>query len=110
MTSDSFFAQMQRSWAVLTMAGVIVGALGFKLITPASQQSAIAVEIAKQQAANAAEVAKNATQIEYNTKRIDRLETAMTILALKACSDKTLARYEAIQLQCAQLAQLGTPR
>lgn len=85
MTRASVVASIQRNWPVVLLIGSILGAFGVRWVSPDQRVSALEVSDKAQDA------------------RLARVETAITILALKACGDTTVSNYEALTLQCAEL-------
>jgi hypothetical protein len=94
MTRASVSAQLQRNWHILTVAGTLVGVTGARLYTDQDRQDLKAA---------AAQITATAARIDLVDARVTRLETAITILALKACGDSTTGGYEALYLKCAEL-------
>ena len=91
MTRASVSAQLQRNWHFLTVAGMLLGVSGARLYTDQDRE---AVKTA---------LTQQTTRIDDLDRRVTTVETALTVLALKACGDTTTGTYEAFNLKCAAL-------
>ena len=94
MTRASVSAQLQRNWHVIAVVSGLVGVSGARLYTDQDRETV---------KANAAQIVAQNNRIDAVDLRVTRLETAITVLALKACGDTTTSTYEAFNLKCAEL-------
>jgi hypothetical protein len=94
MTRASVSAQLQKNWHLIAFVSGLGGVTGARLYTDQDRATV--------QAAIAAVSAQN-NRIDAVDMRVTRLETAITVLALKACGDTSTSSYEAFNLKCAEL-------
>jgi len=94
MTRATLTARLEKNWHLIALAGTIAGAFGYKWVSPDQRMATIE---------QAAKVTND--RLDAAVLRLDRVETAVTILALKACGDTSVGGYESLQLKCAELRQ-----
>lgn len=96
MTRASLAASLERNWHILTVCGALLGVTGARFYTDADRDALKAATVVTR-------LYQDSTGA--NSRRLDRLETAFTILSIRLCEDttKSPSSFEKLQLECTKL-------